>query len=221
MVDTALTPLAGLPDEAFFDITTTFLRAVDGVYFSDFGLQDVRAVHIRTIIFKRIVGTKAWKRHLQEPTRTELHFGPPMAVTLFNDYWTFQGPPTCYLNPKGIDDLGPFLPMLKEIGESAQFTLAVIALLNLLEVAPRAEHLPVIVAAGKTWLAAHPDDRKFWIDQGFGRRLCALVEAILAQDPNSLGVDLPLRKDIDKVLGGLVQMSVAEAHRLEERLRLI
>lgn len=144
-----------------------------------------------------------------------------MAVILFNGSSTFQEPPTCYLNPKGIDDLGPFLPVLKEIAESAQFTLAVIALLNLLEVAPLAAHLPVIVAAGKTWLAAHPDDKKFWIDQGFGRRLCSLVEAILTRDPNSLGIDLPLRKDIDKVLGGLVQMSVAEAHRLEENLRLI
>lgn len=73
--DAALTPVAGLPDEAFFDITTTFLRAVDGVYFSDFGLQDVQAVHVRAVIFKRIVGTKAWRRHLQEPTRTELHSG--------------------------------------------------------------------------------------------------------------------------------------------------
>jgi hypothetical protein len=59
-------------------------------------------------------------------------------VVLFNDYCTFQPPPECYLNAKGVEQLGPFLPLLKEIAESAHFLLAVIALLNLLEVAPRA-----------------------------------------------------------------------------------
>jgi hypothetical protein len=47
---------------------------------------------------------------------------------------------------------------LKEVAQSTQFLLAVIALLNLLEVAPRPAHLPVIVAAGKGWLAGHPDN---------------------------------------------------------------
>jgi hypothetical protein len=141
-------------------------------------------------------------------------------VVLFNDYWSFQ-PPKCYLNPKGIDHLDPFLPLLKEVAESAQFLLAVIALLNLLEVAPRAAHLPVIIAAGKGWLAAHPDNKEFWIDHGIGRRLCSLMEAILAFDPKPFGLDQSLRKDIDGLLSSLVRMGIAEAHRLEEGLRLI
>ena len=110
---------------------------------------------------------------------------------------------------------------MKEVAESAHFFLAVIALLNLLEVAPRASHLPVIVAAGKGWLAAHPDNKEFWIDQGIGRRLCSLMEAILASDPKLFGLDQALRKDIDVLLGSLVRMGVAEAHRLEESFRLI
>jgi hypothetical protein len=141
-------------------------------------------------------------------------------VVLFNDYWGGLQPPKCYLNPKGIDHLDPFLPLLKEIGESAQFLLAVIVLLNLLEVAPRASHLPMIIAAGKGWLAAHPDNKEFWIDQGLRRRLCSLIEAILTSDPKLFASDQPLRKDIDNLLGTLVPMGVAEAHRLEERLRL-
>jgi hypothetical protein len=39
----------------------------------------------------------------------------------------------CYLRPKGIDHLDTFLPLLKEVAESAQFLLAVISLLYLLE----------------------------------------------------------------------------------------
>ena len=99
--------------------------------------------------------------------------------------------------------------------------LAVIALLNLLEVGPRATHLPVIVAAGKGWLAAHPDNKEFWIDRGIGRRLCSLIESILAHDPKPFGSGQTLKKDIDGLLGSLVRMGIAEAHRLEERLRLI
>jgi hypothetical protein len=220
--EVALTPITGLHDEAFFDVTTTFLRAVDGVYFNDFALQAAQAVQVRTVLLKRIVSTRAWKRHVREwSTSTEIRFGPAMAVILFNDYWTFQPPPKCYLHPRGIDHLDPFLPLLNDVAESAHFWLAVIALLNLLEVAPRAAHLSVIVAAGKGWLAAHPDNRDFWIDQGIGRRLCSLMEAILAGNPKPFGVDQPLRKDIDALLGSLVRMGVAEAHRLEEGFRLI
>ena len=220
--EVALTPITGLPDEAFFDVTTVFLRGVDSVYFHDFALQDAQAVQVRTVLQKRIETTWAWRRHVRErSTSTEIHFGPAAAVVLFNDYWTFQPPPECYLNAKGIEQLGPFLPLLKEIAESAHFLLAVIALLNLLEVAPRAVHLPVIVAAGKGWLSAHPDNKDFWIDRGTGRRLCSLMGAILSSDPKAFDLDQPLRKDIDALLGSLVRMGVAEAHRLEQSLRLI
>jgi len=72
--------------------------------------------------------------------------------------------------------------------------------------------------AGKNWLAANPDEKDFWVDQGIGRRLCALMEAILALDPKPFGLDQPYRKNVDSMLASLVRMGVAEAHRLEERL---
>ena len=217
----ALTPITNLFDGAFFDIASAFLPEVDDVYFNALTLQDSQAVQVRTSLLKRIRGTKAWERHVRErSTSTELHFGPAIAVVLFNEYWSFQ-PPKCYLKPKGVDRLDPFLPLLKEVAESAPFLLAVIALLNLLEVAPRAPHLPVIIAAGKDWLAAHAENKEFWIDQGIGRRLCSLMESILAHDPKPFESDQPLRKDIDGVLDSLVRMGIAEAHRLEESLRHI
>ena len=86
---------------------------------------------------------------------------------------------------------------------------------------PRAAHLPVIIAAGKGWLAALPDNKEFWIDRGIGRRLCSLMEAILSHDPRPFGLDQPLRKDIDALSGNLVRMGIAEAHRWEEGLRRI
>ena len=219
--EVALTPITGLPDGSFFDVASAFLPEVDGVYFNDLTLQDAQAVQVRTHLLKRIMTTRAWERHVRErSTSTEFHFGPAIAVVLFNEYWSFQ-PPKCYLKPKGIDHLDAFLPLLKEVAESAQFLLAIIALLNLLEVAPRATQLPVIVAAGKGWLAAHEDNKEFWIDHGIGRRLCSLMESILAHDPKPFGSDRPLRKEIDGLVASLIRMGIAEAHRLEESLRLI
>ena len=214
----ALVPITALPDEAFFDVTTAFLREVDGVYFNDFTLQDAQAVRIRSELVNRVMKTRAWKRHVRDhSTSTEIHLGPAVAVVLFNDYWGFQ-PPKCYLYTKGIDRLDPFIPLLTEVAERGQFFLVVITLLNVLEVAPRAAHLPVIVAAGKAWLTVHPDDKDFWINQGIGRRLCSLLHAILAVDPTPFALNQPFRKDIDSLLASLVRTGVAEAHRLEESL---
>ena len=220
--EVALNPITGLPDRAFFDVTRTFLRAVDSVYFNDFGLEDADAAHARSKLFERIAKTSTWKYHVRNHSAsTEIHFGPAIATVLFNDYWSFQPPPKCYLNPTAIDRLNPFLPLIKEVAESAQFLLAAIALLNVLEVAPRAAHVEVIVAAGKGWLAAHPDDKVFWIDQDIGRRLCALIETILSRDSGAFRLDQPSRKEIDSFLGSLVRMGVPEAHRLEASLSLI
>jgi hypothetical protein len=91
--------------------------------------------------------------------------------------------------------------------------------LNLLEVSPRPEHLPLIVAAGKLWFAAHPDDKVFWIDNAIGRRLCSMIEAIVALDPKTLGLDQTIRSDIEGFLADLIRLGVAEAHRLEDALR--
>jgi hypothetical protein len=218
----ALRPITGLPDRAFFDVTRTFLRVVDGVYFNDLALGDAEAVHVRTTLFNRIAKTSTWKYHVRDHSAsTEIHFGPAIATLLFNDYWTFEPPPKCYLNPNGIDRLHPFLPLLKEITGSAQFLLAAIVLLNVLEVAPRVAHLEVSVAAGKSWLAAHPDDRVFWIDQDIGRRLSALIDTILTRNPEAFGVNQPHSREIDSLLGNLVRLGVPEAHRLETKLRLI
>jgi|HubBroStandDraft_1064217.scaffolds.fasta_scaffold804427_1 hypothetical protein len=59
---------------------------------------------------------------------------------------------------------------------------------------------------GKGWLAAHPDNKEFWIDQGIGRRVCSLMERILEPDPKPFASDQPLRKDIDSLLETLVRM---------------
>jgi hypothetical protein len=219
--EVALAPITGLPERAFFDVTAGFLRNVDVLYFNDFAVPDTTAVQVRSSLVKRILSTSMWKWHVRERlTSTAFDFAPAMATAVFNDHSSFE-PPKCYLTPVGIDRLGPFLPVLTEIAETSHFLLAVIVLLNLLEVAPRAAHLPVILAAGRAWLAVYPDNKEFWIDQCVGPRLCSLISAIVAHDRKPFAPDQPLRVNLDVLLGCLVRMGVAEAHRLEESLRPI
>jgi len=73
----------------------------------------------------------------------------------------------------------------------------------------------------KNWLTAHPDSREFWIGYEVGRRVCALLAAILAQAPRSFAPDQPARRDVDDFLGKLIRLGVAEAHQLEEIIRQV
>jgi ABC-type cobalamin/Fe3+-siderophores transport system ATPase subunit len=217
--EVALNPIANLPERAFLDVAATFLRQVDSVYFNEGSLRDAQALQIRTALWKRILTTSTWAWQVREhSTSTTMSFGPAIAALLFNNFSYFQ-PPTCYLRPPGIERIGPFLPLLKEIAETSLFPLAAVITLNLLEVAPHATHLPVIVGAGNAWLGAFPDDRTFWVDREIGARLCSLIEVILRSEPNPLARPQPLGVDLDRLLSGMIRLGLAEAHRLQEKLR--
>lgn len=90
--------------------------------------------------------------------------------------------------------------------------------LSLLEVSPRAMHLPFIVAAAESWLGSYLDDREFWGANGTGRRVCLWLEEILRQEPALLDVDKSMRFKVGRLLAALVGLGVPEARRLEEAL---
>ena len=217
----ALEPVSALPDESFLDITTVFLREVDGAYFNDCTLHDSELLHVRSALAQRLMKTRGWERHVRDRSkRIEIHLGPAVAVVLFNDYGHFQ-PAKCYLKPKGVERLTPFLPLLEEVAGKGTFLLVAISLLNLIETAPSAGHLPLIVGAGLSWATTISDDKEFWVDHGVGRRLCALIEAILTLDSKLFQSQQALRRDADNLLAALVRMGVAEAYQLEDKLRLL
>ncbi|HEX3681727.1 MAG TPA: hypothetical protein VHU83_04225 [Bryobacteraceae bacterium] len=219
--ETALGLILGLPEEAYLDAMAMFQRSVDGVYFSDFGLQQAEAVHIRSMLARKLMETRDWKWHSRDrSTSIGTRLGPAIAVIFFNDYGTFVAA-KCYLLEKGIDGLGPFLPVLSEVVRLGTFLFVAMILLNLLEVSPRPEHLPLIVLAGKLWSVALPDDKEFWVEQAIGRRLCSVIEAILVRDRKVLGNNETVRTEIESLLPGLIRLGVAEAYRLEDALREI
>lgn len=207
-----------LPDQNFYDVLVDFLRSIDAVYFEGNSIPTQIAIDVRSALADHMLTTRGWERlSRSRDLSIEMHIGPAIAVLFFNDHMYGQGS-KCYLFEKGVERVGPFLPVLGKLVSKGPSPFVALVLLNLLEVAPRAEQLDVLVAAGRVWIEAYPDFRQLWIDQGLGRRWCLLMEAIRARSPASFSNDTPLRPAIDSLVASLVALGVPEATRLEEEL---
>lgn len=214
----ALASIVALPDEPFFDVVTLFLRAVDDVYFNDRGLQEREAVHIRAVLADRLVASSGWRRLVGKRSASiEVHIGPAIAVFFWNDHDRFQ-PTKAYLLPKGIDRLRPFLPVLEKLAVGAPCPFVALVTMNLLEVSPRLEHLPLLVAAAEAWLTHFPNDSGFWCDFAIGRRVCTVIDSLREQQSALLTAEQPLRRRVDDLLAALIRLGVAEATQLEKTL---
>src|SRR5262249_54790864 len=157
-------------DEPFFDVLGDFLRNVDVVYFNDNAVTDADAERIRSAFADRLMASRGWRRVSREVSFTiETHIAPAIAVLLFNDYALTRA--SCYLHAGAARRLDSFLPKLTEViaGGAPSFFVAHLAL-NLVEVEPQKSLVPLALAAASAWLTAHPDDAKFWIDNGIGQR---------------------------------------------------
>lgn len=210
--------IVALPDRNFYDVVTIFVRSIDVLYFNGDEISTQVAVDIRAAFAEHMVTTRRWS-YLSgsRDLSIEIHIGPAIAVLFFNDHGPVQGS-KCYLKEKAAVRTGPFLPVVTSLVKAGPSPFVAFVLLNLLEVAPQAEQLDVLVAAGSTWLSAYPDFRQFWGDQGMGRRWCLVVDSIRALTPVSIGPTAPCRSGIDDVVAALIAQGVPEASRLEEEL---
>ena len=216
----ALGPITMLPDEAFCDAVVIFLRSVDEIYFEGNTIATSEAVRIRSILSRQLVDCRGWQRlATSRSTSVERRTGPAVAVFFFNNYQSFSlQPPKSYLLEKGIDQLGPFLPEIETLALAAPCPFVGILALDLFEVSPRGEHLPLLLAGAKAWLEHMPENTEFWIDHSVGRRFCALVGAIREQDAALFTPGTLQRRDLDFLLAALVRVGVAEASQLEINL---
>src|SRR5439155_1755691 len=109
----ALSPLASLPDESFFDALTRFQRSVDVVHFNNHGLDTASAVRIRARLAERVRASNSWRWMVRERSSgVEMHLGPAIATLFLNDYGWGQ-PAKAYLPPALVERLTPFLPTLE------------------------------------------------------------------------------------------------------------
>jgi hypothetical protein len=214
----ALEPVMSLPDRSFFDALATFQRSVDVVHFNNHGLETKSAVRIRARLAQRVRASNSWQWMVRRRSSgVEMHLGPAIATLFFNDSGWMQ-PPKAYLPAALVDRVTPFLPTLEPCAVEGATHFVAIVTLNLLEVSPRAAHLPFLLAAASSWMAASPDATDFWVDHGIGRRVCALIEAARLTGPTVLAPGQPLRDQVDRLLPAMVRVGVAEAARLEQAI---
>lgn len=217
-IELAVRHIVALPDRNFYDVLADFLRSIDAVYFEGDNIPTQVAVDIRSALADHMLTTRGWDRlSRSKDLSIEMHIGPAIAVLFFNDHMYGQGS-KCYLLEKGVERIGPFLPVLSKLVSKGPSPFLALVLLNLLEVSPRAEQLDVLVGAGSAWIEAYPDFRQLWIDHGVGRRWCLLMEAIRARSPTSFSNSTPLRPAIDNLVASLIALGEPEATRLEEEL---
>lgn len=214
----ALAPLATLPDESFFDAVEDFLPSVDAVYFDGHGIEESVAVGIRSKLADRLMESSGWKWMASSNSASvERHLGSAIAALFFSQQG-FTQPAKCYLLPKGIDGLQPFLSVLERLVKGGPSLSIAVVTLNLLEVSPRPAQLPFLVAAAKAWVDSYRDNTQFWVDYGIGRRVCHWIASLHGQDPALLRVGTPVRGEVDRILAGLIRLGVADARQLEKAL---
>lgn len=215
VIERVVRHIVALPDKNFYDVLVDFLRSIDVVYFEGNSIPTQVAIDVRSALADHMLTTRGWERlSRSRDLSIEVHLGPAIAVLFFNDHYFGRGW-KCYLLEKGVERVGPFLPVLSKLSSKGPSPFVALLLLNLLEAAPRAEQLDVLVDAGSEWLQAYPDFRQLWIDYGVGRRWCLLMEAIRARSPSIFNSSAPKRPAIDNLVASLVALGVPEAARLE------
>ena len=216
--DLVVRHIVRLPDQNYYDVLADFLRSLDAVYFGGGDISTEAAVGVRKAFIERMLTTRGWDRlSRSRDLSVEMHLGPAIAVLFFNDHDLVAGS-KCYLLERGIERVAPFLDSLEKLVQTGPSPFVALLLLNLLEVAPRPEHLRLLVSAAAAWLDAYPDFRQFWLDLGVGRRWCLLIDALRSSNPADMSSVSPLRATIDALVAALVALGVPQATRLEEEL---
>jgi hypothetical protein len=217
LAQSSIDSLRRLPDEPFFDILPTFLRALDELYFNAQAVDTAQIVSVRAKLAERLMASYRWTRLRGTPSDSiEMHIGPAIAVLLFNYFYPFAAPPQCYLNPPAIERLDAFVSTLGQIASGSPCLFVALVTLNLLEVSPRPSHLPLLLVAAEAWLEVYPENTVFWSDRDVGKRVCAVIDRGVGT--NVSGLEPASRARLDRLLAAFVRLGVAEASALERKL---
>lgn len=211
-----------LPEESFYDLIAVFQINADQVYFNAKLLDVSIAVRVRQSLATRLQATHdwAWLRSQREE-RAGIHLAEAISVLFFIRSGGLLEYPKAYILEKGIGDLAPFLPTLREMVVDNPSPYVGNMALILLEVSPRPEQAELIFACAETWMPVYRGDTRFWRDYGFGKRWCSIARKILDVGSTLFAKGSPRRADLDRVLAYLVTEGIPEASHLEKALIIL
>ena len=93
--------------------------------------------------------------------------------------------------------------------------------MNMLLVAPRARHLDFMLSAIEAWFERLPSDAGLWVTMGIGRKTVEWFKTTIIEEPDLLRPTHSQRSRIDRVIGQLVSIGIAEAHELEKQIESV
>jgi hypothetical protein len=206
-----------LPDAPFGEVAQTVQHSADVLYFNHTSRAPERPVALREKLVTRLMTLSRW-RSIRDPgkARIDLESGGVIGQMLFNTYSPITGTHS-YLVPTVFDRVDPFLPILRPMLPGGPTAFVARCTMNLLLVAPRSRHLGFLLDAVEAWFG-RTTSPELWIAAGVGGRVMQWFEACVVEDPGLLKPGHPARTRIDRVLGRLVAVGVAEAHDLERRV---
>jgi hypothetical protein len=211
-----------IPEESFFELMALFQKNVDLIYFNGKLLDVPIAVNVRQWLATRMMATHDWRwLRSRREDRVGMELAAAISVLFFIQAGGFGEYPKAYILEKGIGDLAPFLPTLRDMVVDNPSPYVGNMALILLEVSPRPEQAELIFACAETWIPVYRGDTRFWRDYGFGKRWCSIARKILHLDSNLFAKGSPRRADLDRVLAYLVTEGVPEASQLEKALKTL
>ena len=145
-----------------------------------------------------------------------------MVAKLFlNTYDPFRGTRS-YFVPAVADRLDPLLEPMRQLLPGGPTSFVALCTMNMLMVAPRATHLAFMLAAVEAWFERLPSNARLWVTMGIGRKIVEWFKAAVIEEPDLVLVPAhPQRVRIDRVLGQLVSVGIAEAHELEKQVESV
>lgn len=140
-----------------------------------------------------------------------------VAKLMLSTYNPFNGTRS-YLPAILFDRVDPLLPAIRPILPGGPTAFVALCTMNLLLIATRVRHLDFLLEATEAWFS-RTNAPGLWVEMGIGRKVVQWLEAAITQEPELLAPAHPLRSRVDRALGRLVGVGVAEAHELELRVQ--
>ena len=212
--ETDLKLVTDLPDEPFGEVAQTVIHSADALYCNDPLRPAARPANLRARLAQRVMELHRW-RYADDPasSRIDMQSGGIIAKIMLNTYDPFIGTHS-YLPPVLFDRLDPLLPAIRPLLPGGPTAFVALCTMNLLLVGTRARHLDFLLEATEVWFG-RTEAPGLWIDLGIGQKVVQWLTAAMIQEPELLVPKHPMRARIDRMLGRLVKVGVAEAHELE------
>ncbi|TCM51123.1 hypothetical protein C8J36_110130 [Rhizobium sp. PP-F2F-G48] len=212
--DQGLRMVTGLPDKSFCDVAPSVIQAADALYFNDPARPAARPVALRSALTGRVMKLRRWE-HASDPAspRVDTETAGVVAKVLFNNHNPFSITAS-YLPPLLFDRVDPLLDTVRPLMAGGPTSFVALCTMNLLLVAPQPRHINFLLNAVETWFS-RTQAVGFWIATGIGGQVVKWFKAVITEEPGLLLPEHPYRDRIDRVLGYIVGVGLAEAHELE------